>query len=121
MQKQRKHQPQIRLLPHSFKLIGRGIILLGLIIISITYKTDIGEFNNIRSKVLLDMIIIGCLLMSFAKEKIEDELLMLIRLQSAAYALIFSILLVILLPLVIYIHDGRDFNVPDLAIVILSL
>ncbi len=121
MEKQIHHQPQIRLLPHSFKLIGRGVILLGLIIISITYKVDLGKYNSIRAKVLLDVIILGFLLFTFAKEKIEDELLMLIRLQSAAYALIFSVLFTVMLPLIIFMIDNRDVDVPDLAIILLSL
>jgi len=121
MEKQRHHQPQLQLLPHSFKLIGRGVMLLGAIIISITYKVDLGKYNSISSKVLLDVIIIGLLLFTFAKEKIEDELLMLIRLQSAAYALIFSVLFTVMLPLIIFVIDSRDINVPDLAIIILSL
>lgn len=113
MQKQRHHQPQLRLLPHYFKFIGSGIAVIGFIIICI-----IGEYNNIRGKVLLDMINIGCLLICFSKERIEDELLMLIRLQSAAYALIFSVLFVVIFPLYIFIHDGRNFNFPDFAFVL---
>jgi hypothetical protein len=120
MERQRHHQPLLRMLPHYFKFIGSGVAVLSFIICLI-YKVDFGNYSSIREKVLIDMINIGCLLICFAKEKIEDELLILTRLKSAAYTLIISVLYIMIYPLYIYIHDGRDFKVSNLAFVMFSL
>src|ERR1035437_6618047 len=113
MEKQRHHQPQLRLLPHYFKKIGRGIILLVIIILIICsyFKVEFKNYNPIIATVLLDLITIGGLLYTFAKDKIEDELLNLIRLQSVAYAFIFSVLYVVILPLIAYLISGHDIDV----------
>lgn len=121
MEKQQHHQPPLRLLPHSFKYIGRGVILLGIIIMSITHKVDFGKYNIVRAKVLLDLLFIGSLLCAFAKEKIEDELLMLIRLQSAAYTFIIVVLYAMLMPIVVFMTKGRDFDVEGLQVILISL
>ena len=121
MEKQPHQQPQLRLLPHYFKFVGRVILLLGLALISITYKEDFGKYNNIRAKVLLGTILIGFLLYSFAKEKIEDELMILIRLQSMANAFILTILYTLLLPIFGFIISGRNIDVEGLHVILISL
>ena len=67
-------QPQLKFLPHYFKLIGGGIILLGITLI-IT-RLVFGQYNMVRPNIALWIIYFGFMLFAFAKGKIEDKKLM---------------------------------------------
>lgn len=68
-----------------------------------------------------DISIIGLLLFAFAKDEIEDELTLLIRLQSIAYAFIFVILFVVIKPLYAFIDSNQISEVDGKLIIILML
>lgn len=119
-----KYQPQLRLLPNYFKKIGLGIILLVILcaLYCIKYREQVSEqYTNILATVFIDFIIIGLLLFALARERIDDELLMLIRLQSMAYAFIFSVLYVVIPPLLGYIISNHIVDMKGLHLILMTL
>jgi len=113
MENQQKFQPHFRLLPNYFKKIGIGF-LFAFIILELLYfyqkKFDPAIYENYRDIydiLFSDILIIGLFFISIAKEKIEDELIMLIRLQSIAKAFILGIVFVIGTPILGYFWHGH--------------
>lgn len=58
--------------------------------------------NNISDEIISCMFFIGGIILAFSKEKIEDEMITLLRLKSLVYATYFSFSLLILNELLVY-------------------
>lgn len=125
MEKQQHHQTQLRLLPNYFKKIGIGLFLLAVLFVFYLriYKKEIFEQDAHSAAALFffDIIIVGFLLLAFAKDKIEDELLILIRLQSIAYAFIFGVLYLIITHLIGYLISNLLIDAGGQEIILTSL
>ncbi|OAB79806.1 hypothetical protein [Cochleicola gelatinilyticus] len=90
-------------LPNIFKKIGVGIIILSLVVL-IVNKFSI---ENIDLKLTAKYgILVGLLLISISKEKIEDELVTSLRMQSYTFAFIAGVIITLLTnPLFNYISN----------------
>lgn len=90
-------------LPNKFKKIGIGIIILSVLTI-IVNKLSI---ENIDLKLTAKYgILVGLLLISISKEKIEDELITSLRMQSYTFAFIAGVVITLLTnPLFNYIAN----------------
>jgi len=128
MQKQPHHQPQIRLLPNYFKKIGICLFLFAIIALKLLYiylkelnSVWFENYHDFLRLVRFDISIIGLLIFAFAKDKIEDELTLLIRLQSIAYAFTFAVLFVVIKPLFAFIDHGRISEVDGRLIITIML
>ena len=72
-------------LPNRFKKIGIGIIIISLV----TFLVNKFSIENIDLKLTAKYgILVGLLLVSISKEKIEDELITSLRMQSYTFAFI---------------------------------
>jgi hypothetical protein len=71
MEKQAHPQQLRKFLPHYFKYIGRGVMLLGFILF---FSKAI--FENINPYIAFGLLLIGSLLFAFAKEKVENDIFM---------------------------------------------
>ncbi len=89
-------------LPNGFKKIGLGLSLIAFIAIIIIGIPQ--EFNNLEL-IAKNILIVGLLLISISKEKIEDELVKDLRMQSYSFAFIIAVIYSILLPFVNYFFD----------------
>ncbi|MBW1296116.1 hypothetical protein [Aquimarina litoralis] len=65
--------------------------------------------NDVLDELIVVFIVIGGLLISFSKEKIEDEFIAKTRLDSLAWAIIVNYILLLLLT--IFIYDMKFFHV----------
>jgi len=91
-------------LPNPFKKVGYGIaiICLGLVV----GQQIVGIFPEWARFLLSTMLLLGLLMVSLSKEKIEDEFIISLRSRSYQFAFIFGLgYTLILLPLVNYIAD----------------
>ena len=90
-------------LPNGFKKIGIGIILVSLI----TFFVNKFSIENIDLKLTAKYgILVGLLIVSISKEKIEDELITSLRMQSYTFAFIAGVILTLLTnPLFNYIAN----------------
>ncbi len=89
-------------LPHRFKVIGIWLFILSIVALFIN-KFSANDLE-IRAIVKYGMLI-GLLLISISKEKIEDELITKLRMQSYTLAFIMGVIFTLLLPFVDYLID----------------
>lgn len=92
-------------LPNKFKKVGLVLIIVSILAIVSSVKL---YFIDLRSQDLFERIaktgmILGLLMISISKEKVEDELISKIRMQSFNYAVISAVLLYSLVPFIHYI------------------
>jgi len=89
-------------LPHSFKKIGFGIFIVSFVaMFAIAFTT-----NNLDAREISKYgILFGLLIISISKEKIEDEFIIKMRMQSYTLAFILGVLYALVLPFVDFIVD----------------
>jgi hypothetical protein len=90
-------------LPYKFKKIGLGIIILSLLT-AIANKfginhTELGQTAKYG-------ILLGLLVIAISKEKIEDELITKLRMQSYAFAFIAGVMITLTNPLFSYVANA---------------
>ena len=90
-------------LPHKFKIIGL-IVFIASILSIIGFLSFFGnsKYYGLLDRIAQTGLILGLLLISISKEKIEDELMIKIRMQSYNYAVIGAVLLYLIMPFVNY-------------------
>lgn len=89
-------------LPNSFKKIGLTITIFSFIGLLINKFT----VQQIEIKTICKYgMLIGLLIISISKEKIEDELLVNLRMQSFSFAFICGVAYAIVLPFIAFIID----------------
>ena len=121
-----KSQKQFRLLPHYFKQIGASLILFtlflfipgALFLISPDPSEDYRQLTQIIS---LDIVIAGLFLYCLAEDKVEDELILLLRMQAIAFAFTFGVVNVIIQPIVNFLFSGHFVDVKSQQVVLTML
>jgi membrane protein CcdC involved in cytochrome C biogenesis len=90
-------------LPNKFKKIGVGIIIVSLV----AFFVNKFSIENIDLKLASKYgILVGLLLISISKEKVEDELSIALRMQSYTFAFIAGVIITLLTnPLFNYIKN----------------
>jgi hypothetical protein len=84
-------------LPNSFKKVGIAIFLLSFVVLTIIKFTD-NEPLWLRPA-LKQCMLVGLLMISISREKIEDELIQILRSKSYALAFIIGVIYIMLQPL----------------------
>lgn len=80
-------------LPNKFKKFGVGIIFISVAVI----VANILSINNFDVKLIAKYgILVGLLIISISKEKIEDELMVHLRMQSYTFAFIAGVVITLL-------------------------
>ncbi len=116
-------------LGRRFKKIGHAVIIIGAIVLTIARLTGLNRyFSGIdrgqTAKVIISMVlVISLLLVTWAKERKEDELSSLVRLKSIRTAFYVGIIYIVITPLIGIIW-GKELLAPfssEMAIGILLL
>ncbi len=85
-------------LPNYFKRIGFGVFILSFLALFINKFT----FNDLDFRLISKYgMLVGLLLVSISKEKIEDELIIRLRMQSYTFAFVFGVIYALVLPLIV--------------------
>jgi hypothetical protein len=95
----KKAKNEIGLLPNYFKTIGIVIMLLTFvpIVVVIVMKIELAQVQKETLKILaMDFFILGLLFVALAKDKIEDEMTVYVRLKSMAFTFSWAVLYVII-------------------------
>jgi hypothetical protein len=88
-------------LPHKFFLVG--IVLSGLSIIMMFFRGTVIEGDSEWLKLLLEKtLLIGLLIMSISKDKMEDEMLLQLRAQSYTIAFVVGVFYALIMPYIEY-------------------
>lgn len=89
-------------LPNKFKIIGLVLFIASVLSIITSlklYMLDI-KYHELFERIALSGSVIGLLIISISREKIEDELIGKIRTQSYNYAVIVTVLIYLILPFI---------------------
>jgi hypothetical protein len=92
-------------LPNKFKIIGLVIVILSILSIVTSlklYLLDV-KYHDLFERIALSGIVIGTLTISISREKIEDELIAKIRMQSYHYAVIATVLAYLTFPFITFL------------------
>ncbi len=104
-------------LPNYYKKIGLAIILISFLFL-IAFKFIEGEPEWVRS-ILQKAMLVGLLVITISREKIEDELVQSLRSKAFSIAFILGVLYVLIQPLVNYgvgiLIEPNDTNFEDLG------
>ena len=103
-------------LPHLYKNIGFGIVITGfLLLITLRFVDHIPYWTK---PVIKHAMLVGLLVVSLSREKIEDELIESLRSKSYALAFIIGVIYTLLQPLVNYIVNmilGKNVPLSDIG------
>jgi len=90
-------------LPNKFKIIGLVLCIISIISISIVaFSLENFRYNDLLDRVAKTGMVLGLLIISISKEKIEDELIAKIRMQSYNYAVIGTVAYYLIMPFINY-------------------
>jgi len=101
-----KNQIELRLLPKYFKKIAFGIMLATLCFILLFVSEIITTDKEVTKTISKSLFLISLLILSMTKNKIEDELTLVIRLKAFAASFIFGVLIVIIDPFINLLFEG---------------
>ena len=91
------------LLPHSFKKIGLLVMALAILIplaLMLTFPAVLKENKEIGRLVSMNAIILGLLFIAIAREKIEDERTIMIRMKTMSFTFVWGVLMVVIQPFI---------------------
>ncbi len=99
-------------LPNKFKAIGLGIFIVSLLFtLALPFTLENYEHNNLFDKAVKSLLLLGLLVISISKEKVEDELIITLRMKSYSYAFIGGVLYVMIMPyvnfLIVYLYSSK--------------
>lgn len=91
-------------LSNKFKIIGLGLSIISLvsIVMNAAYLENT-KYYYLFDRIALTTMVLGFLVISLSKEKIEDELIAQIRMQSFNYAVIGTVIIYLTMPFINYI------------------
>lgn len=102
-----KPEQNLRLLPTQFKQVAYSLMALSLLVIPLT-ATDLVIIEKEMAKTMLSSgFLLSFLILALTKDKVEDELTLLIRLKALAVSFIYGVGYVVLSPLVNLLFDGK--------------
>ncbi|WP_426062340.1 hypothetical protein [Flavobacterium sp. DSP2-3-1] len=90
-------------LPNKFKIVGLVLFITSILSI-IAFESFFGnsKYYGLLDRIAQTGLVLGLLIISISKEKMEDELMIKIRLQSYNYAVMGAVLLYLIMPFVNY-------------------
>ena len=99
-------------LPHRFMTIGIAIVLLSIVIMFVRAFAMEGDTLWLK-QLLQKTLLVGMLIMSLSKDKIEDEMIVSLRAQSYAFAFVIGVLYALIMPYVEFgvsnaVHSGGE-------------
>lgn len=110
---QRKFQKLIKFrLPHRFMSIGIAVVLLAIALMFVRAFAIDGETEWLK-QLLQKTLLVGMLIMSLSKDKIEDEMTLSLRAQSYAVAFVIGVIYALVMPYVEFgvsnaVHSGGE-------------
>lgn len=86
-------------LPNKFKIIGLVVFIVSLILsILLEIYFENNKYQDLFVRIAKTGVVLGLLMISISKEKIEDELIAKIRMQSFNYAVIAAVIVYLMMP-----------------------
>jgi L-asparagine transporter-like permease len=101
---------------NKFKIIGFVICVVTILLIVTSFKNYFidEKFHELFERVVLSFMVVGMLIVSISREKIEDELTSKIRLQSYYYAGLVTVIVYLILPFIHFILECAFSSTPTM-------
>jgi hypothetical protein len=88
-------------LPYKFKIYGLVVFIVSMISsILLEIYLEKYKYNDLIRRIVISTAILGLLIISISKEKIEDELVLKLRMQSYNYAVIGAVIVYLTMPFI---------------------
>jgi hypothetical protein len=99
-------------LPYRFMVIGVAVVLLSIAVMFIRAFAMAGETEWLK-QLLQKTLLVGMLIMSLSKDKVEDEMTISLRAQSYAIAFVIGVIYALVMPYVEFgvsnmVHSGGE-------------
>ncbi len=99
-------------LPHRFMTIGIAVVLLSIVMMFVRAFAMEGETEWLK-ELLQKTMLVGMLIMSLSKDKVEDEMTVSLRAQSYAIAFVTGVIYALVMPYVEFgvsnvVHSGGE-------------
>ncbi|MBK0403263.1 hypothetical protein I5M27_09720 [Adhaeribacter sp. BT258] len=120
----KKRDPQFNLIPHRFKFIGLALVMLT-ILFAVGVKANWFEFSLEHKEsvktYILNALILGCLFITLAREKVEDEMTIMQKTKAFAFGFVGAVIMAIIWPLMnlIYTEPLQELTGQGLALIML--
>ncbi len=115
-----KTQNNLRLLPRRFKKLAYSLLALSILFITFSVTKVIAIDDEIAKTIFRLGVLLSFLLLALTRDKIEDELTLVIRLKALASSFIFGVGYVVVSPFVSWLFDGEfigeDFGIEGLLL-----
>lgn len=111
-EQEKKALNRFRLLPHSFKKIG----FIGLVIsvLAVLFFRFVLSEPTILLSISVKLVLVFMLIISISKEKIEDEMISKLRVQSYSFAFVMGVGYALAMPFIDFLVDSaREMQVSD--------
>jgi hypothetical protein len=99
----RKQRTEVGLLPNMYKKVGIAVMLLAFVpavIIKVINLQLIPSNKEVLRLFTMNAFILGLLFIAWAKDRVEDELTVQIRLKAMSWAFLWAVLFVVIKPFV---------------------
>jgi hypothetical protein len=105
-------------LPNKFKIVGLVIFVVSILLIVTSFKNYCidDKYHNLFERIVLSSMVMGTLIISISREKLEDELIAKIRMQSYHYAVLGTVLFYLIIPFVHFIYELLFYKMPVIGI-----
>jgi hypothetical protein len=122
--KMKKSEDKAVGLPNYFKKIGVALIILVIVVMFIlkglNYDFDSIPKGNIKT-IAMNLFILGLAFIALAKDKIEDEMHVFLKLKSFYSAFVFGIIFTIIFPIFDIVINDEIQQIPVQQLVIMML
>ena len=102
-----KTQHNLRLLPPKFKKIAFGLMALSILILPLHLNEFVFIEKEVAKTLLSSGMLLSFLLLALTRDKVEDELTLIIRMKALAASFIYGVGYVVLRPFVNLLFDGK--------------
>jgi DMSO/TMAO reductase YedYZ heme-binding membrane subunit len=110
-------------IPNYFKKIGIGLIALVILSgVLVKIGVEVAQHTKDLLRVFaLNLLIVGLLLIALAKDKVEDEMIIALKMKTMAFAFIWGVLIVIIHPIIGLISNDQITGIPGQELVLQML
>lgn len=101
---EQKSANRFKLLSHSFKTIGFGGLIISTL--AVLFFRFVMQDATILLSVSAKLVLVFMLLISISKEKIEDEMINKLRIQSYSFAFVMGVIYALAMPVADFLVDS---------------
>lgn len=97
---------ELKLLPNYFKIIGFALGVIDIIIVILSITNVIEADEELLKSITGSILLIAFLILALSKDKIEDELTIIIKLRAFGGAFIYGTVIIIIEPFINLLLEG---------------